>query len=297
MKLSIVIPAHNEEQNIGPCIDELQQVVWEENFIPLEVIVVNDNSTDGTESVVRGRMEQFDNVRIVNRASPGGFGRAVRSGLDAVTGDVVVICMADLSDDPHDVVAYYRKIDEGYDCVFGSRFVKGSRVENYPIVKLVVNRIVNTCIRFVFGTKFNDLTNAFKAYRTTVLQDCGPFKASHFNITLELSLSALIRNYNIAQIPISWQGRTWGSSNLRLQEMGRRYLCTVLMFFFQRFLIRDDVMAEQLASQCRRREQDRQTEARLNELEKALEAVNEELSRRNSGGGQTAGRPTELAEV
>lgn len=278
MKLSIVIPAHNEEKNIGPCLEELQQVVWNENLIPLEIVVVNDNSTDSTESVIRGYMDRFDNIRIVNRTAPGGFGRAVRSGIEAVTGDVVVICMADLSDSPQDVVSYYRKIQEGYDCVFGSRFIKGSSVEKYPPVKLVVNRIVNTCIRLVFRTKFNDLTNAFKAYRTTVLQDCGPFRASHFNITLELSLSALIRNYNIAQIPISWQGRTWGSSNLRLQEMGRRYLCTVMMFFCQRFLIRDDVVAEQLASQKRRRDYEEQTEARLAQLEQALEAVNEELS-------------------
>ena len=101
--------------------------------------------------------------------------------------------MADLSDSPEDVVAYYRKIREGYDCVFGSRFIKGSTVENYPSVKLVVNRIVNQCIRFMFWTRFNDLTNAFKAYRTAVIRDCGPYRACHFNLTLEMSLGALIR--------------------------------------------------------------------------------------------------------
>ncbi|MDG2128806.1 MAG: glycosyltransferase family 2 protein [Fuerstiella sp.] len=249
MKLSIVIPAYNEEQNIGLCLTELRQVVRDEHQIPYEIIVVNDNSSDGTERVVREHMEVDFGVRIVNRTTLGGFGRAIRSGLEAVAGDVVVICMADLSDDPQDVVAYYRKINEGYDCVFGSRFIPGSRVDKYPVVKLFVNRIVNTCIRVLFWTRFNDLTNAFKAYRTSVIRDCGPFRSSHFNITLELSLSALIRNYNIAQIPISWRGRTWGASNLRIREMGRRYLCTVLMFYFQRMLIRDDVVAEQLANQ------------------------------------------------
>lgn len=292
MKLSIVIPAHNEEQNIRRCLEELQQVVWEEHAIDHEIIVVNDNSTDATADVVRTLAERWDHIRLVERPAPGGFGRAIRSGLEAVRGDVVVICMADLSDDPHDVVAYYRKIDEGYDCVFGSRFVEGSQVENYPPVKLVVNRIVNTCIRWTFGTRFNDLTNAFKAYRTSVLQDCGPFKASHFNITLELSLSALIRDYQIAQIPIRWQGRTWGASNLRLREMGRRYLCTVLMFFFQRFLIRDDVMAEKLASQRRRQKSDQQTAERLEQLEQALALVNEELQRSRSNS-----TPSALPEV
>ncbi|MEQ9410367.1 MAG: glycosyltransferase family 2 protein [Fuerstiella sp.] len=278
MKLSIVIPAHNEEQNIGRCLKELQQTIWEKHFIPHEIIVVNDNSTDGTADVVRELMQTSGQIRLVNRPAPGGFGRAIRSGLEAVTGDVVVICMADLSDHPEDVVACYRKIDEGFDCVFGSRFVRGSRVENYPPVKLFVNRIVNTCIRLLFRTRFNDLTNAFKAYRTTVLHDCGPYRASHFNITLELSLSALIRNYNIAQIPISWQGRTWGASNLRMREMGRRYLCTVLMIFFQRMLIRDDVMAEKLASQRRRTDVAGQLESRIDRLEAALSAVNDELA-------------------
>ena len=118
--------------------------------------------------------------------------------------------MADLSDDPEDVVTYYRKILEGYDCVFGSRFIKGSKVKHYPKLKLVVNRIVNRCIQVMFWTRFNDLTNAFKAYRTEVIRDCGPYQASHFNLTLEMSLGALIRNYNIVQVPNSWYGPDLG---------------------------------------------------------------------------------------
>jgi dolichol-phosphate mannosyltransferase len=125
MKLSIVIPAHNEEKNIGKCLGELRKVVGEKYNIPYEIIVVNDNSQDSTEDVVREAMKTDQAVRIVNRTPPGGFGRAVRSGLEAVSGDVVVIYMADLSDDPEDVVVYYRKIQEGYDCVYGSRFIKG----------------------------------------------------------------------------------------------------------------------------------------------------------------------------
>lgn len=281
MKLSIVIPAFNEEQNVGRSLDALRRVVWEENLIPYEIVVVNDNSTDNTEAVIRERIRQDQNIRLVTRRPPGGFGRAVRAGLDAVHGDVVVVCMADLSDDPQDVVAYYRKICEGYDCVFGSRFIKGSRVENYPWAKLCVNRIVNNCIRVLFGCRFNDLTNAFKAYRVSVIRECGPYRSSHFNITLELSLSALIRNYNIAQIPVNWYGRTWGASNLRLCEMGRRYLCTALMFYFQRMLIRDDLVAERLA-QARDWQRDLSSlESRLQRLEHLLVAVDQELATKN----------------
>lgn len=266
-KLSIVIPAYNEAKNIAKCINELQATLRCEHEIPYEIIVVNDNSRDDTEAIVRAEMAMDAAIQIVNRTPPGGFGRAVRSGLEAVTGDVVVVYMADLSDSPEDVVAYYRKIREGYDCVYGSRFIRGSKVDNYPPLKWVVNRIVNRCIQLTFWTRFNDLTNAFKAYWTAVIRDCGPYRACHFNLTLEMSLGALIRDYHIAQIPISWSGRTWGSSNLRMSEMGRRYLSTLLMMFFQRHLIADDLLAERLASNIAYHYQLQDLESRIADLE------------------------------
>lgn len=253
MKLSVVIPAHNEESNIGRCLDELLSTLRDKHEIDCEIIVVNDNSSDETEAIVQVRMEADAAVRLINRTPPPGLGRAVRSGIEHVRGDIVVICMADLSDDPEDVVAYYRKIaEEGYDCVFGSRFVRGSHVENYPRIKLIVNRMVNRCIQIMFWTPFNDLTNAFKAYRASVIRECGPYCASHFNISLEMSLGALIRKYNIAQIPIRWYGRSWGSSKLNLTTMGRRYLSTLLMMFFQRMLVSDDLLAERLSKHAAR---------------------------------------------
>ena len=273
MKLSIVIPAFNEEKNIGKCLEELRRVVRDKYEIPYEAIVVNDNSQDGTEKVVREEMTHDPAIRLVNRTLPGGFGRAIRSGIEAVKGDIVVIYMADLSDDPEDVVAYYKKIGEGYDCVFGSRFIKGSRVVNYPKLKLVINRIVNKCVQYMFWTPFNDLTNAFKAYRTAVIQDCGPYRASHFNITLEMSLSALIRRYNIAEIPIKWEGRHWGSSNLKLRQMGRRYLSTLLMIFFERILVVDDLMAERLSHNSVYHKQVSDLETRVEMLERKVEML------------------------
>jgi dolichol-phosphate mannosyltransferase len=280
-KLSIVIPAYNEEKNIAKCINELQSTLRGTYEIPYEIIVVNDNSTDETERAVRGEIALDSDVRIVNRTPPGGFGRAVRSGMEAVRGDVVIVYMADLSDSPDDVVAYYRKIREGYDCVFGSRFIKGSEVQNYPPVKLFVNRIVNRCIQVLFWTRLNDLTNAFKAYRTAVIRDCGPYRACHFNLTLEMSLGALIRNYNIAQIPIKWYGRTWGSSNLKLGEMGRRYLSTLLMMFFQRHLIADDLLADRLASNSAYHYQLQDLEQRIAALEEKIDNTLSTLASRS----------------
>lgn len=269
MLLSVVIPAHNEEVNLPPTVSELQDTLRREG-IPYELILVNDCSSDGTARVIAEMMAADPGIRTVNRTPPGGFGRAIRTGLSIVSGDIVVIYMADKSDDPDDAVRYYRKIAEGYDCVFGSRFRKGSNVQNYPTVKLVTNRIVNRCIQAMFFCRFNDLTNAFKAYRTDVIRDCGPFRASHFNITIEMSLSALIRRYSIAEIPISWYGRTWGSSKLRLTEMGRRYLATLLKVYADKLLIADDLIAERQTGASEREamsERIHDLERRLGQLE------------------------------
>lgn len=270
LTLSVVIPAHNEEKNIPGSLRPLWAKL-DEAGIDYELVVVNDNSADGTGAVLDALAEENPRVRRVDRTPPRGFGRAIRAGLDAASGDVVVIYMADASDDPGDVVMYYNEICNGYDCVFGSRFLKGSRTSNYPRFKLMVNRLVNTMMRLLFWTRFNDLTNSFKAFRSHVLRECGPYRASHFNITIELSLSALIRNYNILQVPISWQGRTWGSSNLHLKEMGRRYLSTLIKIYFEKILIRDDLIAETLAH--RQQAGGGGLEGRIARLEERIEAL------------------------
>jgi dolichol-phosphate mannosyltransferase len=270
-RLSVVIPAYNEEGTIAATVDDLQKALALAK-IPYEIIVVNDNSTDGTDVILESIAQRDPRIRMLDRRPPGGFGRAIRTGLDAVSGDFVVVYMADYSDHPKDVLAYYRKLEEGYDCVFGSRFVKGSHVENYPWLKLLVNRIVNKVIQWLFWCRFNDLTNAFKAYRADVIREAGPFRASHFNITIEMSLSALIRKYHIVQIPISWSGRTSGVSKLRMVEMGRRYLSTLAKVMAERFLIGDDVLAERLALRAQEAQQAISLEQRVRALEKWRDA-------------------------
>lgn len=247
LKLSIIIPAYNEEENISPTVRAIVPFLYKEK-IPFEIVIVNDNSKDNTKSIVNSLKEEIPEIVLVDRTPPGGFGRALRSGMQSFSGDVVMPVMADLSDDPEDIVRYYRKIEEGYDCVYGSRFMKESKVTDYPKYKLVVNRIVNKFLQIIFATNHNDLTNAFKAYRSYVIKNIQPLQACHFNITIELSLSALIRNYKIAVIPINWYGRKWGQSNLKLRAMGRRYLATLIKIWFERVLIHDDILAEKKES-------------------------------------------------
>jgi len=235
MKLSLIIPAHNEED----CVENtVIQIVKEmiASDIKHEILIINDNSNDATERVLKKLSKDHPSVKYVNNRPPNGFGLAVRKGLDHYTGDAVAIVMGDGSDDPADIVKYYRALEEGYDCVFGSRFMKGAKVHNYPFPKLTLNRMANYLIKLLFGLKHNDITNAFKCYRREVIDGLQPILSHHFNLTVELPLKAIIRGYNYAKVPISWTGRTTGESKLRIKEMGSRYLFIVLYCLIEKWL-------------------------------------------------------------
>src|SRR5215813_13363192 len=146
--------------------------------------------------------------------APHGFGRALVAGLDEMKGDAMVLMVADESDDCRDVVRYWKTLQQGYDCVFGSRFIKGGRVIDYPKLKLVLNRLANLFLKVMFNIPLNDTTNAFKAYRREVIAGCRPLISPHFNITVELPLKASVRGYSCTTIPITWCNRRSGTSKL-----------------------------------------------------------------------------------
>jgi dolichol-phosphate mannosyltransferase len=239
MKLSVVIPAHNEEETVGETVERLVSTLSREG-IEHEVIVVDDSSTDGTAMAVERISALYTTVRCLPSPYRNGFGFAVRAGLETFEGDAVAIVMADGSDSPDDLVSYYRLLEQGYECAFGSRFIRGSRVVDYPRSKLVLNRIVNWCIRALFRHGYNDTTNAFKAYRRDVIENAQPFLSHHFNLTVELPLKAVVRGYSYGIVPISWTNRKAGTSKLSLNEMGSRYLFIVLYVFLEHHLSRGD---------------------------------------------------------
>lgn len=237
--LSVLIPAYNEEDVIEATIRSLYEELSLAR-IPHEILVVNDCSKDATESILSRLVKEIPSLRYVNNVPPHGFGFAIRYGLSVFRGEAVCIFMADSSDSPKDLVRFYEKMQEGYDCVFGSRFIKGGATFNYPFLKLLLNRLGNLFIQTLFWMKYNDTTNAFKLFRRHVISGIQPLLSSHFNLTVELPLKAIVRGYKYAVLPNSWHNRKKGLSKFKIKEIGSRYLFIILYCFFEKVLSRGD---------------------------------------------------------
>mgnify|MGYP000112010481 CR=1 FL=1 len=237
--LSVIIPARDEAGCIASTVEHLH-LELRLKHVPHEIVVVDDGSKDGTWDILKQLRKTNPALQPVQNPGPHGFGRAVVYGLDHSRGDAVVIMMADESDDCRDVVRYWEVLNNGYDCVFGSRFVPGGGVIGYPWPKLVLNRTVNWFLRLLFQIELNDTTNAFKAYRRTAIDGCRPLIAPHFNLTVELPLKAIVRDFSWTVIPITWRNRRTGEAKLKLKEMGSRYLFIVLYVWLEKRLSRGD---------------------------------------------------------
>lgn len=240
MKLSILIPAYNEEESIAHTIEQID-LALKQISIDHEILVVNDNSTDNTIQVLDTLLKKYPALRYETNSGPNGFGYAVRYGLEKYSGDCVAIFMADLSDSPFDLIRFYTTMIEGnYDCVFGSRFSRGGKLIDYPILKKIINRIANFIVRFVMNIKYNDTTNAFKLYRRHTIDGLKPFLSPHFNLTIELPLKAIIRGYSYTIIPNSWTNRKYGVSKLKIREMGTRYFYILMYCFIEKYFSKGD---------------------------------------------------------
>ena len=237
--LSVVIPARDEQDCIASTIEHLHVELRLHN-VPHEIVVVDDGSSDKTWETLMALRSKLSELSPVQNTSQFGFGRAVVRGLDKMKGDAVVIMMADESDDCRDVVRYWQKLNEGYECVFGSRFMKGGSVIDYPRLKLILNRGANLFLKILFNIRLNDTTNAFKAYRKTVIDGCRPLISPHFNLTVELPLKAIVRGYSWTTIPITWRNRRTGKGKLAIREMGSRYLFVCLYVWLEKYFSRGD---------------------------------------------------------
>jgi len=227
MELCILIPAKNEEGALNETILNIHKKL--SNIIPFNILVINDHSDDQTESILSNLSKTIANLSYINNGFDNGVGNAIKFGLESWKGDIVVICMADASDSPNDILVSYNKlIDGNYDCIFGSRFISGSSVKKYPIIKLILNRLFNNIVIFISKNKYNDFTNIFKMYSRKAIIEIRPIESTGFSIGLEMSLKVFSSKMKIGYIPISWKQRTSGKSKLNLVKNIRLYVSTLV---------------------------------------------------------------------
>ena len=231
--LSIIIPVRNESDSLNTIMDHYSKNL---NSLDYEVLIINDFSEDNTLEKARNLFKS-KNFKILDNKKKG-LGGAINLGIEEANGSNIAIMMADQSDDINDLIKYNSLINESdYDAILGSRFVNGSKIINYPIQKLILNRIFNYIVGFVFWNSYNDYTNAFKIYKKKALKEIAPLISESFNIFLEIPLKIISRKYKYKIIPISWTGRTKGVSKFKIKELGSKYLFTLIYCFIEKNLL------------------------------------------------------------
>jgi dolichol-phosphate mannosyltransferase len=242
MKLSVVIPAYNEAESIPETLKSLYSTLVKHG-IDHEIWVTNDNSRDNTAEVLGTLQKDIPTLVFETNKGPNGFGYAVRYGLERYSGDCVAVFMADMSDDPEDLVNYFNTmLSQNVDAVFGSRWIKGGKVVDYPKHKRVINRVANFIVKTMIRIDYDDTTNAFKLYKRETMNGLKPFMAPHFNLTIELPLKTIVRGYSYAVVPNSWTNRKYGESKLKIKEMGSRYFFILMYCFIEKYFSRGDYM-------------------------------------------------------
>ena len=232
--LSIIVPVRNETEVLEDVFTYFSSNLTNLSY---EVLIINDFSEDDTLNKVKSLINEHKNFKVFNNEKKG-LGGAINLGIKKASGTHVTIMMADQSDDINDLINYDKLMKvENYDAVLGSRFLKSSKVTNYPLQKLILNRIFNFFVSLIFWNKYNDYTNAFKIYKKSVLMDILPLVSESFNIFLEIPLKVISRNYNYKIVPINWMGRKKGISKFKIKELGSKYLFTLIYCFIEKNLL------------------------------------------------------------
>ena len=235
MKVSVIIPVRNEELLIKKIIDQLEN---ELKNLSHEIIFINDFSTDNTFKIIEEVIKTKDTINLYENTKRG-LGGAITEGINKAEGEAVCIMMSDLSDDIDDLKKYYNIIkDEKVDAVFGSRFIKESKIVDYPKKKLILNRIFNLVTKLLFISDYNDFTNAFKIYKKSALLKTFPLVSESFNVFLELPLKIISRKMKYKIFPISWTNRKKGSSKFNIKELKAKYLFTLIYCWLEKILLK-----------------------------------------------------------
>ncbi len=219
--VSVVIPCHNEEMNIGPLIDRLLELYGD--YIH-EIVPVDDNSRDGTAAILARYAAADPRIRPVYRKPPNGVGRALADGYRAATGAWVLSMDCDFQHLLPEIRDMFDRAARGAPVVVGSRFSRHSVLLNYPFLKILSNRGFHVLAQLVMGRRFRDVTNNLKLMRRDVVERLR-LTAPGFGANAETGLQPILMGYPLAEVPISWIDRSFdmGASSFYLFRVGGGY--------------------------------------------------------------------------
>lgn len=227
--ISVILIAHNEEDVIGRMVEGLLSTY---NDKLMEIIVVDDSSTDNTSAIVESIAVKNNKIKLVKKGAPSGVGYAIKTGFNNVNPKAEYVLTMD-SDFIHNIGEIGRLIEKmeggGYDGVIGSRFTKGGRLVNYPFKKKMMNRLFHRIVGLLFGIKQKDLTNNFKLYKINIIREL-PWRSGDFSMNAETGILPILAGYRVAEVPVSWIGRDekMGKSKFRLFKVGLGYVKVIL---------------------------------------------------------------------
>ena len=228
--LSLIVPFRNEKEYAKKVIVAIYDY-FSGKKIDFEVIAVDD-STDETWDILKSLEKKYKNFKAVQGDKPPGYGKAIRKGFDRAKGNVLLPFNGDMCDSLDDAVRYLKIIkDEGYDMAFGSRYMKGGKVINYPSNKILVSKLGNLFLKVLFGIKCSDVTNTFKGFSRKSLQVIKP-QADSYEIGLELALKGVKKGLTYKTIPISWTGRKFGVSKMKILKSVKRHFIMSMKILF-----------------------------------------------------------------
>ncbi len=229
IKLSIVIPAHNEEENIAEVINKIEKVL----DLPHELIIVNDHSTDSTAKIIAGLCRNYPNIKLVDNLLDGGFANAIKTGIANVKTAAVVPIMGDLCDDLNTIKAMLEKIEAGYDIVCGSRYIRGGARLGGSKRKAFFSSFVGKSLHYLLGVPTHDIANAFKMYKKKVIESI-KIEAKGFDISMEIPVKAYYMGFKITEVPTLWKERTKGKSSFKVLRLLPSYLKLYFWAIFKR---------------------------------------------------------------
>ena len=223
MKISIVIPCHNEKDNLRFLFNDLIKL-RKRNKWDCEIVAVNDNSTDNTGRIIDFYSKKYKKIVAVHRRDgKRGMGFTLVEGTKKASGDVVVWMMGDRSDDLNTVLNIIQKLSNGYDMVFGSRYMKSGSRGDLGMDKAIFGSGYTFITKLLFGIHVHDITNAFRGFKKHVF-DSIRLDSADYAISPEFAIKAQLKKYKLCEVPTTYFNRRAGKTKFKLLKMGLRYI-------------------------------------------------------------------------